>query len=47
MPTTTPFSPSGIETTTNPDSPASQQGYWGDHPSYQEKHNQQGVLERV
>jgi hypothetical protein len=31
----------------DPDARMSQQGYWGDYPAYQEKHNQHWVLERV
>ena len=31
----------------DPDARLTQQGYWGDYPAYQEKHNQHWVLERV
>ncbi|CCH29526.1 RICIN domain-containing protein [Actinosynnema sp. NPDC047251] len=31
----------------DPDARVSQQGYWGDYPTYQEEHNQHWVLERV
>ncbi|MFJ6677179.1 RICIN domain-containing protein [Actinosynnema sp. NPDC091369] len=31
----------------DPDARVSQQGYWGDYPTYREKHNQHWVLERV
>ncbi|MBW4717207.1 RICIN domain-containing protein [Saccharothrix obliqua] len=31
----------------DPDARVSQQGYWGDYPTYREKHNQHWVLERI
>ncbi|MEV0675831.1 RICIN domain-containing protein [Actinosynnema sp. NPDC050436] len=31
----------------DPDARVSQQGYWGDYPTHQEKHNQHWVLERA